>query len=112
MQDKVIKTLSHKNLVRYFVMALIDEDPAKTQRAGLIGLPGLYKSVQGTTDYKTDTFQFMLVEEDHLKPLDPRFFDQEPDSTLLSKFTLKQFLDRVLPNPVLVDLFEDKTILY
>lgn len=43
-----------------------------------MGLPGLYKSVEGTTDYKNDTLQFILVEEDHIKQLDANFFRDQP----------------------------------
>lgn len=71
----------------------------------------MYKSVSGTTDYKNDTLQFVVVEEDHLLHLPSNFFgrnvlppagDRHP---LLSKFTLKQFLDRTLLNPIMIDLF-------
>ena len=55
-------------------MALVAEDYNQNQKAGLIGLPGLYKSVAGTTDYKNDTIQFILVEEDHLSMLPSSFF--------------------------------------
>lgn len=65
---------AHPNLIRFYIMAIVPEDFNQTQKAGLIGLPGLYKSVQGTTDYKNDTIQFILVEEDHLNPLPANFF--------------------------------------
>ena len=55
MQERVVNLNQHKNLVRSYVMALVAEDYNEKQKAGLIGLPGLYKSVAGTTDYKNDT---------------------------------------------------------
>ena len=58
-------------------MAIIAEDHNQKQKAGFIGLPGLYKSVQGTTDYKNDTIQFILVEEDHLQLLSTAFFGDQ-----------------------------------
>ena len=55
MQNNVMRLRQHPNLVKFYVMALVPEDHNKNQKAGLIGLPGLYKSVPGTTDYKNDT---------------------------------------------------------
>lgn len=99
-------------------MAIVNENHSEKQKAGLIGLPGLYKSVHGTTDYKNDTMQFIVVEEDHLTLLPPDFFGhgvpppQQDSITLFNKFTLKQFLDRMLPNQLLIDLFSsDQTLM-
>ena len=97
----------HPNITRIYIMAIIPENFSENQKAGIMGLPGLYKSVKGATDYKNDTLQFMIVEEDHLTRVPPTFFGQDqPDQNLFNKFTLKQFLDRTLPNQLLVDLFE------
>ena len=91
----------HPYLVRFYIMALVPEDFNSKQKAGLIGLPGLYKSVSGATDYKNDTIQFLLVEEDHITTIHESFFGFElgpNDLSIRSKFTLKQFMDRILPN--------------
>ena len=83
----------------------------------MIGLPGLYKSVAGTTDYKNDTLQFIMVEEDHLETLSQEFFGPnapppQQEMNLFSKCTLKQLMDRILPNPLLIDLFaSDQTLI-
>jgi hypothetical protein len=101
MQNNVMKLGNHPNLVRFYIMALVPEDFNSKQKAGLIGLPSLYKSVAGATDYKNDTIQFILVEEDHISTIPESFFgfDLEPnDLNIRSKFTLKQFMDRILPN--------------
>ena len=58
-------------------MALVPENFNEKQKAGLIGLPGLYKSVSGATDYKNDTIQFLLVEEDHIQTIPDSFFGFE-----------------------------------
>ena len=55
MQQRVMVMKSHPNVTRVYVMAIVDENFSEKQKAGLIGLPGLYKSVAGTTDYKNDT---------------------------------------------------------
>ena len=55
MQEIVMNMQSHPLLTRVFVMAVVNENHNLNQKAGLIGLPGLYKSVAGTTDYKNDT---------------------------------------------------------
>jgi hypothetical protein len=55
MQSNVVGLKQHPFLVRFYIMALVPEDFNSKQKAGLIGLPGLYKSVAGTTDYKNDT---------------------------------------------------------
>ena len=72
-------------------MALVPENFNEKQKAGFIGLPGLYKSVAGTTDYKNDTIQFILVEENHLLPLPESFWGiPDPENeTIKAKFTLK-----------------------
>ena len=118
MQNRVINLKQHPNLVRIYVMAVVAENHSQKQKAGLIGLPGLYKSVAGTTDYKTDTLQFLVVEEDHLTQLPSTFFgSNHPPPAIgekqpLSKFTLKQFLDRILPNQLLIELFRgDETLM-
>ena len=46
---------AHPLVTRIYVMAIVNENYTQNQKAGLIGLPGLYKSVAGTTDYKNDT---------------------------------------------------------
>jgi len=60
----------------------------------------------------------LVVEEDHLNQLPDTFFGQNQpppaitESQPLSKFTLKQFMDRVLPNSLLIDLFRgDETLI-
>jgi hypothetical protein len=45
MQNNVMKLKPHPYLVRFYIMALVPEDFNSKQKAGLIGLPGLYKSV-------------------------------------------------------------------
>jgi hypothetical protein len=58
----------------------------------------------------------MLVEEDHLSNLSAEFFQDNRITNLTnlrSKFTLKQFMERVLPNPLLIEFFSsDETLLY
>lgn len=45
MQDCVMKLSPHPNITRVFIMAIVNENYSEKQKAGLIGLPGLYKSV-------------------------------------------------------------------
>ena len=56
-----------------------------------------------------------MVEEDHLAKLPPGYHDQDmiDKENLRSKFTLKQFIDKLMANTVLTEVFaEDETILY
>lgn len=73
-----MKMVPHPNITRVYVMAVVEENFSENQKAGLIGLPGLYKSVAGATDYKNDTLQFLVVEEDHLDALPTDFFGGNP----------------------------------
>ena len=116
MQETVVELPQHPNLIRFYIMAIVNEDHNENQKAGLIGM---YRSADGATDYKNDTLQFILVEEDHLQPLPANFFPEHlnpPEfelNQLKSRLTLKQFMDRVLPNPLLIEFFSsDECIMY